>query len=80
MAKPDLLILGPMMPMIMDGLGEHFTTHKLWEAADASALIATLGPAIKAVAAGGASKQRVDAGLLDRLPNLRIVLQLWCRL
>ncbi len=54
-------------------MGEYFTIHRLWEAADAQALLASIGPSIKAVAAGGATKQRVDAALLDRLPNVKIV-------
>ncbi|WP_127144827.1 2-hydroxyacid dehydrogenase [Pelagibacterium montanilacus] len=49
-------------------LAEKFTVHKLHEAADPEALLAQIGPQIKAIAGGD-----VSAELIARLPALEIV-------
>ncbi len=75
-SRPDLLQTGPMMAMIEQQLAEHFTVHRLDEG-DREALLAEVGPRIRAVAtgvgsvAGGAN--RVSQALLARLPNVEIV-------
>jgi len=71
MSKPQVLMPTPMMDLIVDQLDEAFTLHKLWEAADPEAEIAALADRIDAVATGG--KRPVDAELMRRLPNLKIV-------
>jgi lactate dehydrogenase-like 2-hydroxyacid dehydrogenase len=70
--KTDVLMTGPLMPLIIEGISRAFTLHKLWEAKDKEALIDALGPRLRAVAAGG-GHARVDAALLARLPKLEIV-------
>jgi len=69
--KPDVLMLAPMMPLIMDGLAERFTLHRLWEASDPAAALAELAPRIRGIAAG--SHAAVTAEVMDGLPNLEIV-------
>ena len=44
MPKPDLLMTGPMMPLIADGLDKVFTVHRLHEASDREALLKKVGP------------------------------------
>jgi lactate dehydrogenase-like 2-hydroxyacid dehydrogenase len=67
----DVLMLSPMMPLIMEGIGQAFNLHKAWEAPDRDALIAELAPRIRGLAPG--SHYRVDGALMDKLPKLEII-------
>lgn len=67
----EVLIAGPMMPMILDGLANRYRTHHLWKVEDPDAFLAREGGRIQALAGGFGRK--VDAAVLDRLPNLKIV-------
>ena len=73
MAKPDLLMTGPMMPLIAKGCDSAFTVHRLWEAGDREALLKTVAPAICAICTGGHTGVKTDDGLMGRFPNLKIV-------
>jgi lactate dehydrogenase-like 2-hydroxyacid dehydrogenase len=70
--KTEVLMTGPLMPLIIEGVSKAFTLHKLWEAKDRDALIEELAPRLRAIAAGG-GHARVDATLLGRLPKVEIV-------
>jgi lactate dehydrogenase-like 2-hydroxyacid dehydrogenase len=67
----DVLMLSPMMPLIMEGIGREFTLHKAWEAPDRDALIKELAPRIRGLAPG--SHYHVDGALMDKLPKLEII-------
>src|SRR5215212_7656214 len=67
----DVLMLSPMMPLIMEGIGQAFNLHKAWEAPDRDALIAELAPRIRGLAPG--SHYHVDGALMDKLPKLEII-------
>ncbi|QCK84993.1 2-hydroxyacid dehydrogenase [Phreatobacter aquaticus] len=71
MSKPDLLMTGPMMPLVQEGLAKRFTVHKLWEAADKEALLNGLTQSIVAIATGNHAV--TDAALMSRFPNLKMV-------
>src|SRR5262245_1252061 len=71
--KPDVLMMGPMAPMIIDGVGKNFTLCKLWEAPDQGKLIAELGPRLRAIAAGGPVHDRVDGALMAKFPKLEMI-------
>jgi lactate dehydrogenase-like 2-hydroxyacid dehydrogenase len=71
MTKPDLLMTGPMMPMIQEQLAQRFTVHKLWEAEDQEALLRQVAPSVVAIATG--SHVPTDAALMGRFPGLKIV-------
>lgn len=73
MAKPVLLMTGPMMPLITSGCEDTFLVHRLWEAGDREALLRTAAPEIRAVCTGGHTGVRVDDAFMARFPNLRIV-------
>jgi lactate dehydrogenase-like 2-hydroxyacid dehydrogenase len=60
-----------MHEVVMEGCAERFELLRLWEAADPDALLAERGRDVLAIATGG--HKRVDAALLDRLPNVQIV-------
>ena len=66
------LLLSPPLPVIADGLQAHVNVHKLYEAADQQAELTRIGPSIRAVVAG-AGFPKVDAALMQRLPNLALV-------
>src|SRR5437870_3928794 len=71
--KIDVLMIGPIMPLITDGIARQFTLHKLWEAADRDALIKELAPRLRAIAAGGGKHETMDGSFLARLPKLEII-------
>jgi lactate dehydrogenase-like 2-hydroxyacid dehydrogenase len=73
MAKPALLMTGPMMPLIVSGCERAFTVHRLWEAADREALLKLVAPEIRAICTGGHTSVRTDDVLMGRFPNLKIV-------
>lgn len=71
MTRPTVLMPSPMHDAVVDGCEERFELLRLWESADPDALLAERGPDVLGLATGG--HRRVDADLLDRLPNLQIV-------
>jgi lactate dehydrogenase-like 2-hydroxyacid dehydrogenase len=72
MSRTDILMTAPMMPIVIDALDKAFTLHRLWEQTDKEAFLAEFGPRIRGVATSTLFG-RVDATLLDRLPNAEIV-------
>lgn len=71
--KADVLLLGPAMPLIVDGISKSFTLHKLWEAKDRDKLITELGPRVRAMAAGGGGHAHIGGDFLGKFPKLEIV-------
>jgi lactate dehydrogenase-like 2-hydroxyacid dehydrogenase len=73
MAKPALLMTGPMMPLITRGCEDAFLVHRLWEADDREALLSKVAPEIRAICTGSHTGVNTDDTLMARFPNLRIV-------
>ena len=73
MARPALLMTGPMMPLIEEQLDHAFQVHRLHKAADREALIRSTAGTIEAICTGGHTGVKVDDALMARLPKLRIV-------
>ena len=73
MAKPVLLLTGPMAQLVEDQLDQGFAVHRLHEAPDREALLAGVAGAIEAVATSGSHRMRMDDALMARLPKLRII-------
>jgi lactate dehydrogenase-like 2-hydroxyacid dehydrogenase len=69
--KPDVLLLGPPKAVVVNGLAAAFTVHRLPER-DAEAALAAIAPRLSAIAVTSVT-DRVDAGLMARLPQLAIV-------
>ena len=69
--KPELVLVGPMMPHVMAALDEDFTVHRLWEAADPDALLAEVGEGVRAIGTNG--HLGASPALMDALPNLEII-------
>lgn len=69
--KPDILLIEPMMPETEARLDAAYQVHRLFREADPAALLARVGPRIRAIVTGGgagASNQIVDA-----LPALEVI-------
>lgn len=71
MDKPDLLLVGPLMPSVVDALAERFVLHRLWEAEDRDALLADLAPRVRAAATNGAVG--CSGAVMERLPRLEVL-------
>lgn len=69
--KPELVMVGPMMPHVMEALDGDFTVHRLWEAADREALLKQVGAKVRAVATSG--HLGASPALMDALPKLEII-------
>ena len=68
--KPHVLIAYPLRPRFMEELEARYTLHRLDQATDKDAVLAKAGPVCTAMVVNG--HVAVDAGLLDRLPALRL--------
>ena len=66
----EILLLGPMMPHVMEAIDQDFTMHRLWEAEDRDAFIQQVSGSTRGIATMG---QSVGPALLDALPNVEIV-------
>ena len=66
-----VLIPRPPMRLIVDGIAERFTTHRLWEVPDREAWFREYGPHVRGI--GAVMHERVDGAFMDRLPKLEIV-------
>jgi lactate dehydrogenase-like 2-hydroxyacid dehydrogenase len=71
--KADVLMIEPLMPLIVEGVEQSFTLHRLWEAPDRDALIARLAPRLRYIVAGGSFHRKVDADTMAKLPGLELV-------
>jgi lactate dehydrogenase-like 2-hydroxyacid dehydrogenase len=69
--KPDVLVLGPPKPVVLDGLAPAFNVHRLPQT-DPEAYLAAIAPRLRAIAVTSVT-DRVDAALMARLPRLAIV-------
>lgn len=73
MSKPHLLMTGPMMPLIMEGVARTFEVHRIWEAGDRDATLARIAPSIEAIAHSGTSGIKVSDEFMSRFPRLRVI-------
>jgi lactate dehydrogenase-like 2-hydroxyacid dehydrogenase len=69
--KIEVLLSGPPKPTIVNGLAP-FTVHRLADVKDRDALLAEIGPRVRAMAVSVAS-DKIGAELMSKLPKLEIV-------
>ncbi len=69
--KPEILMIAPMMPKVMNALETAYTVHKLWEAADRQGLLASVATSIRGVATNGSVG--IGGDVINALPNLEII-------
>lgn len=72
MSDFEVLITGPVMPLIREGLEASLKVHKLYEIADKDAFIAENGGKIRGLV-GGSGHGKIDAAFMQQLPNLQII-------
>jgi lactate dehydrogenase-like 2-hydroxyacid dehydrogenase len=70
--RAEVLLIGPLKPVVVNGLTAAFTVHKLTEAKDRDALLAELAPRLRAIAVS-ATSETIDGPLMARFPKLEIV-------
>jgi lactate dehydrogenase-like 2-hydroxyacid dehydrogenase len=71
MTKPEILTLAPLAADLTATLEAAYTVHHLWQAPDRAALLAAIGPRIRAAATTG--HVPCPPALLDALPNLGLL-------
>jgi len=72
MSRPDILLTAPIIPSVVECLDARYVLHRLWEQADQTGFLETVGPRIRGMATNTLFGKVGDA-LLDRLPNLEII-------
>ncbi|MGO4707421.1 2-hydroxyacid dehydrogenase [Microvirga sp. 2MCAF38] len=72
MAKTDVLMTAPMLPLVMEKLDAAFTLHRLWEANDRNAYLKDIGSKVRGVATSTVHG-KFDAALFELLPKLEII-------
>ncbi|CAN5128905.1 2-hydroxyacid dehydrogenase [soil metagenome] len=68
----QLLLTGPLYPLVMTTLSDSFTAHLPWQTAPMKEFLAKSHPEIRGVASNG-SHGPLGAAQFDQLPNLEIV-------
>jgi lactate dehydrogenase-like 2-hydroxyacid dehydrogenase len=69
--KPDVLLIGPIIPHAMAQLEAAYALHRYDLAADKDALIAALAPRLTAIATRG--DYPLPGALMKRLPNVKVI-------
>ena len=69
--KPDILLIEPMMPEVEAQLDAAYRVHRLFQASDPAALIAAVGPSVRAIVTGGGHGAGNE--IVDALPALEII-------
>ncbi len=69
--QPEILLVGPMMPHVMESLERDYVVHRLWEAEDRAAFLAEVGRRVRAIGTDG--HRGASPELMDALPNLEII-------
>ena len=72
MTKAEVLMTGPMQPIVIETIEGSCTLHRLWEAPDPEAFLREVGPRIRGVATSS-SHVPSNGALFDKLPNLEIL-------
>ena len=71
MTRPEILTLAPLAADLTATLEATYAVHHLWRAPDRDALLAAIGPTIRAAATTG--HVPCPPALLEALPNLRLL-------
>jgi len=70
-ARPDLLLIGPLIPRAMEQLAATYAVHRYDLAPDKDALIAQLAPRLTAIATRG--DYPLAGALMKRLPKVKLI-------
>jgi len=72
MDSAEILMTAPMLPVVIEALDRSFKLHRLWEQQDGHAFLEETGARIRGIATS-TLYGRVEASLLERLPNLEVI-------
>ena len=67
----SLLLMGPLLPSVMQTLEDAYTVHRYWESGDQPALLQQVAEKCVGLVTDGG--RGVEAAVLERLPNVKIV-------
>jgi lactate dehydrogenase-like 2-hydroxyacid dehydrogenase len=70
--RTEVLMFGPLKPLIVAGLESGFTVHKLAEAKDRDAFLSEVAPRVRGIAST-LSSVRIDGDFMGRFPKLEIL-------
>ncbi len=66
-----LILMGPLLPSVMQTLENTYTVHRYWESDEQPALLQTIADKCVGVVTDGG--RGVEASVLEKLPNVKIV-------
>ena len=69
--KPEILMVGPIMPACMAALGHQYAVHRLWQAPEPNAFLKKIGSQVRAIVTNGALG--ASGSLINALPNLEVI-------
>jgi lactate dehydrogenase-like 2-hydroxyacid dehydrogenase len=70
--KPDVLLVGPNKPVMVQGLGPNVNLHKTGDAADAEAFVTSVAGKVRAVAIA-ATHERMGEQYMRQFPKLELI-------
>ncbi len=69
--KPEILMIAPMMPSVMQACEQAYTVHRLWEAPDRGAFLERVAESVRGIATNGSVG--ASGELIDALPKLELI-------
>jgi hydroxypyruvate reductase len=69
--KPEILMIAPMMPSVMQACEQAYTVHRLWEAPDRDAFLERVSERVRGIATNGSVG--ASGELIDTLPKLELI-------
>jgi hydroxypyruvate reductase len=69
--KPEILMVGPLMPACMAALEREYTVQRLWQAPEPDAFLKQIGSRARAIVTNGALG--ASASLIEALPRLEVI-------
>ena len=70
--KPEIVLMGAMMPHVMEALEAAYVVHRYAEAGDKAAFLAGIKDSVRGMATGGHHGD-LDNGIIDALPKLEVI-------
>lgn len=67
----DLLMVGPLLPELIQDIGSRYRLHRWWEIEDRAAFVRTHGAAVRGIVTSG--RFGADKALIDSLPALEAI-------
>jgi lactate dehydrogenase-like 2-hydroxyacid dehydrogenase len=70
--KPDILLVSPLPPRVIDALKDDFVLHDYYAAEDKPGMLQDVGPTVRAFVSH-ASAGKADAAMMDAAPNAKLI-------